>query len=125
MDWSVVRIEPFGRGNADERTCCYRFRIPLIGDGRVSLVHLVRTPERATVERHLFDLTSQHGSVRLVNNQLTCVWRPDQGMGLPDLRIIANRFALGDKVALRSAGSVIALFQVCERLADKQVPLAS
>lgn len=124
MDWSIVRIEPLGRGDADGATCCYRFRIPLIADGRISLVHLARAPERATVERHLLDLTSQYGAVRLVNNQLTCLWRPDKRTQPPDLRILGSRFALGDKVALRSSGSVIALFQVCERLADREVPLA-
>lgn len=123
MDWSLVRIEPFGRSDADTMTCCYRLRIPLIGDGRISLAHLVRAPERATVERHLLDLTSRHGAVRLVDNQLTCVWHPDGGAQSPDLRIIGNRFALGDRVALRASGSVIALFQVCERQAEGPVPM--
>lgn len=125
MDWSLVRIEPLGRSDADGEACCYRFRFPLIADGRISLIHLARAPERATVERHLLDLTSQHGAVRLVDNQLTCVWNPDNGVRLPDLRIIGSRFALGDKVALRSSGSVITLFQVCERLHERAVPLAS
>ena len=125
MLWSMVRMEPFGLRDAGGGPCCLCLHLPLISDGRLSLVHLMRTPERASVKRHYPDLSSEVGAIRLIDNQLTCVWQHFSGNRPPDLRVIGSNFGLGAKIALRSPGSVIALFEVCELKRENGLSRAS
>ncbi|HMO67122.1 MAG TPA: hypothetical protein PKE25_00375 [Novosphingobium sp.] len=124
MNWSMVRIEPLRPRAAGLTVCCLCLYLPLIRDGRVSWVHLVRAPERAGITRHYADQSHDRGEIRLIDNQLTCIWRADDGIVRPALRLIASSFALGEKVGLRASGKVIELFRVCELIPASRVLLA-
>lgn len=116
MLWSDIRIEPFGHGPApvDGIPCCYTFRLPLLGDGRMALAQFRRNPDRARVERHFPHGACDHGALLLIDNQLTCVWQARGAQRPVNLRVLGSRFALGDKVGLRPMGGVLEFFQVCE-----------
>ena len=118
MRWSIVKAEPLlpaAAGGLGEFQV-YRFRLPLVADGRLAFSILLREPGRARVERFIEGIAPDTGSLQLVDNQWTCVWNVVDGRSLPAVRLLGSRFALGDQIGVRPLGSTIQLFEVRELL---------
>ncbi len=92
----------------------YRFRLPLVADGRLAFSILLREPGRAIVERIGDGPQADTGILQLIDNQWTCVWNPVAGRKLPHVRLMGSRFALGDQFGVRPLGSTIQLYKVSE-----------
>lgn len=90
----------------------YRFRLPLLADGRLAFTILLREPGRAVVERLRGGQVADRGYLKLIDNQWTCVWHPEPHRELPQVRLIGSRFAMGDSFGVRPVGGTIQLFEV-------------
>jgi hypothetical protein len=114
MQWSVVKVVPtrFRHKCLRDMTQYYRFELPIIADGRLAHLQLRLNPEKAIVWRLDAGRPVLRGSVRLIDNQWSCVWDQNPGQKPGNLRILAGRFGMGDIVGLRPAGGALGLFVV-------------